>query len=165
MPTIKRTARADEDLIDIWLFIAHDDVRAADRVLDDIEEKLLLLADQPDLGPARPDIAPDLRYFPVRRYLILYRQITDCIEIVRVVHGARDVPTLMADPLSHQPPPAPTAPNHAAVSAAAARRRRTPESGSPRPRLRARPAAGCPAGGRAKLGSVRPDSQSTTISL
>jgi toxin ParE1/3/4 len=98
MPTIKRTARADEDLIDIWLFIAHDDVRAADRVLDDIEEKLLLLADQPDLGPARPDIAPDLRYFPVRRYLILYRQITDGIEIVRVVHGARDVPALMADP-------------------------------------------------------------------
>jgi toxin ParE1/3/4 len=97
MPTIKRTAQAEEDLIDIWLYIAHDDVRAADRVLDDIEEKLLLLADQPGLGPARPDIAPDLRYFPVRRYLILYRQITDGIEIVRVVHGARDVPMLTAD--------------------------------------------------------------------
>jgi toxin ParE1/3/4 len=97
MPTIKRTAQAEEDLIDIWLYIAHDDERAADRVLDDIEEKLLLLADQPGLGPARPDIAPDLRYFPVRRYLILYRQITDGIEIVRVVHGARDVPMLTAD--------------------------------------------------------------------
>lgn len=97
MPTIKRTAQAEEDLIDIWLYIAHDDVRAADRVLDNIEEKFLLLADQPGLGPARPDIAPDLRYSPVRRYLILYRQITDGIEIVRVVHGARDVPTLMAD--------------------------------------------------------------------
>jgi toxin ParE1/3/4 len=97
VPTIKRTAQAEEDLIDIWLYIAHDDERAADRVLDDIEEKLLLLADQPDLGPARPDIAPDLRYFPVRRYLILYRQITDGIEIVRVVHGARDVPMLTAD--------------------------------------------------------------------
>jgi hypothetical protein len=58
---------------------------------------ILLLADHPGLGPARPDIAPDLRYFPVRRYLILYRQITDGIELVRVVHGARDVPTLMAD--------------------------------------------------------------------
>ncbi|MBK1700621.1 type II toxin-antitoxin system RelE/ParE family toxin [Thiococcus pfennigii] len=97
MPTIKRTAQAEEDLIDIWLYIAHDDVRAADRVLDDIEEKLLLLADQPGLGPARSDIAPELRYSPVRRYLILYRQITDGIEIVRVVHGDRDVPTLMAD--------------------------------------------------------------------
>lgn len=97
MPTIERTAQAEEDLIDIWLCIAHNDLRTADRVLDGIEEKLLLLADQPGLGPARPDIAPDLRYFPIRRYLILYRQITDGIEMVRVVHGARDVPTLMAD--------------------------------------------------------------------
>jgi toxin ParE1/3/4 len=33
----------------------------------------------------------------VRRYLIIYRQITGGIEIVLVVHGVRDVPTLMAD--------------------------------------------------------------------
>ena len=97
MPAIKRTARAEEDLIDIWLYIAHDDVRAAERLLDDIEEKFLLLAAQPSLGPARPDIAPGLRYLPVRRYLILYREITGGIEIVRVVHAARDVPALMRD--------------------------------------------------------------------
>jgi toxin ParE1/3/4 len=97
MPAIKRTARAEEDLIDIWLYIAHDDVRAADRLLDEIEEKLVLLSDQPSLGPARPDVAPELRYLPVRRYLILYREITGGIEIVRVVHGARDVPALMRD--------------------------------------------------------------------
>lgn len=98
MPIIERTAQAENDLIDIWLYIAPDDVRAADRLLDDLEETFVLLGDQPSLGPARPDIAPGLRYFPVRRYLILYREITDGIEIVRVVHGARDIPTLMADP-------------------------------------------------------------------
>lgn len=97
MPTIKRTARAEEDLIDIWLYIARDDVRAADRLLDEIEEKFFLLADHSSLGPVRPDIAPGLRYLPVRRYLILYREITGGIEIVRVVHGARDVPALMRD--------------------------------------------------------------------
>jgi toxin ParE1/3/4 len=97
MPTIKRTARAEEDLIDIWLYIAYEDVRAADRLLDEIEEKFFLLADQSSLGPARPDIAPGLRYLPVRRYLILYREVTGGIEIVRVVHGARDVPALMRD--------------------------------------------------------------------
>ena len=52
MPTIKRRAQAEEDLIDIWLYIADDDVRAADRVLDDIEETLLLVANQPGPGPA-----------------------------------------------------------------------------------------------------------------
>ncbi|MCF8003532.1 MAG: type II toxin-antitoxin system RelE/ParE family toxin [Chromatiaceae bacterium] len=82
----------------IWLYIAQDDARAADRVLDDIEETFVLLRDQPGLGPERPDIAPDLRYFPVRSSLILYRQIIDGIEVVRVVHGARDVTRLMAVP-------------------------------------------------------------------
>ena len=89
MSEIKRTAQADEDLIDIWVYIAQDNVSAADRLLDSIEEKFFLLADQPRLGPRRPDIAPELRYFPVGSYLILYREISTGIEIVRVVHGAR----------------------------------------------------------------------------
>ena len=55
MPTIQRTAQAEEDLIDIWLYIAHDDVRAADRLLDEIEEKFLLLADQSFLGVFGPN--------------------------------------------------------------------------------------------------------------
>jgi toxin ParE1/3/4 len=98
MPIIQRTAQAEEDLIDIWLYIADDDVGAADRVLDHIAETFVLLRDQPGLGPERPDIAPDLRYFPVQSYLILYRQIMNGIEVVRVVHGARDLPRLMAMP-------------------------------------------------------------------
>jgi toxin ParE1/3/4 len=72
-------------------------MRAVDRLLDDIEEKFFLLADHSSLGSTRPDIAPGLRYLPVSRYLILYREITGDIEIVRVVHGARDVSALMRD--------------------------------------------------------------------
>lgn len=75
MPPIQRTAQAAEDLIGIWLYIARDDVRAADRLLDEIEDKFQLLADQPALGRARPDIAPAFRYLPVRRYPIPYRPI------------------------------------------------------------------------------------------
>ena len=54
-----------------------------------IDEKLRLLADNPRLGPARPDIAPDLRLFPLRRYLILYRERPEGVEVVRVIHGMR----------------------------------------------------------------------------
>ena len=97
MSEIKRTAQAEEDLIDIWVYIAHEDIRAADRVLDEIEDRFSLLAEQPRLGRERRDIAPQLRYLPVRRYLILYREITEGIEIVRVVHGARDIQSLMRD--------------------------------------------------------------------
>ena len=43
MPVIRRTAQAEEDLIDIWLYIAQDNPGAADRLLDEIEEKFFLL--------------------------------------------------------------------------------------------------------------------------
>ena len=89
MPRIIRTPRARLDLIDIWIWIAADNPAAADRLVDLIDEKLRLLADNPRLGPARPDIAPDLRLFPLRRYLILYREQPEGIEVVRIIHGRR----------------------------------------------------------------------------
>lgn len=64
-------------------------------LLDEIEDKFALLSEQPRLGRARPDIAPELRYFPVGSYLILYREITDGIEVVSVVHGARRLNNLL----------------------------------------------------------------------
>lgn len=94
MPIVQRTEQADEDLMDIWAYIAQDNPRAADRLSDEIESKFLLLAEQPYLGPARPDIAPELRYFPVGNYLILYREIADGIEVARVIHGARRLSNL-----------------------------------------------------------------------
>jgi toxin ParE1/3/4 len=93
--TCLRTARAEEDLIEIWLSIANDNPTAADKLLDHIEAVFVLLAEYPTLGPARPDLAPELRYFVVRKYLILYQQTAGGVEIVRVVHGARYLPDLV----------------------------------------------------------------------
>jgi toxin ParE1/3/4 len=89
MPIVQRTAQADEDLIDIWVYIAQDNPERRRSLLDEFEKKFALLAGQPRLGAARSDIAPGLRHFPVGNYLILYREIDDGIEVVRVVHGAR----------------------------------------------------------------------------
>ncbi|BAT56709.1 hypothetical protein NOS3756_57210 (plasmid) [Nostoc sp. NIES-3756] len=94
MGRLIRTAKAEEDLIEIWMYIAVENPEAADRLLDQIEAKCQMLADKPGLGQARPDIAPELRYFPVGRYLILYRELIDGVEIVRVVHGARHLPDI-----------------------------------------------------------------------
>lgn len=94
MPMVQRTAEADEDLIGIWGYIATDNPKAADSLLDEIEDKFILLSEQPRLGPARPDIALELRYFPVGSYLIFYREIDNGIEVVRVVHGARRLTNL-----------------------------------------------------------------------
>jgi toxin ParE1/3/4 len=91
MGRIQRTPRADQDLEELWFFIAQDDPATADRWIDTLEEKIRLLADNPLMGPARPDIARELRYHPVGNHLLLYRVIQGGIEIVRVVHGARDL--------------------------------------------------------------------------
>ncbi len=91
MPVIQRTAQAEEDLIEIWIYIAQDNPGAADRMLDNLEQRFHALADNPLIGQLRPDIAPELRYFTVGKYLILYRAVPSGVQIVRVIHGARDL--------------------------------------------------------------------------
>lgn len=86
--TLSRPAR--QDLDDIWLYIARDSIEAADRLVDLLTEKLPLIASQPRIGRLREDIAPNLRCLPVKSYLILYRFLEGSVQIVRVVHGARD---------------------------------------------------------------------------
>ena len=56
MPRVIRTAQAEEDLIDIWVYIAADNPDAADALLLDIDKKCALLAGNPAMGQARPDI-------------------------------------------------------------------------------------------------------------
>lgn len=67
------------------------------RWIEGIERRCRLLGGAPGLGAARPEIRPDLRLMPVGRYLILYREVPDGAEIVRVLHGARDWPSLIGD--------------------------------------------------------------------
>ncbi len=91
MPSVVFTKKAREDLIDIWLHIAEDDPTAADRVLDRLDDAASHLADHAEMGAARDDIRPGLRYLISGSYLLLYR-ITDAgVEIVRAVHGRRDL--------------------------------------------------------------------------
>ena len=54
-----------------------------------------LLATHPVLGHAREDLpVPSLRFWPVGSYLVVYR-VEKPIEIVAIVHGARDVPSVV----------------------------------------------------------------------
>ncbi|WP_373530241.1 type II toxin-antitoxin system RelE/ParE family toxin [Nostoc sp.] len=48
----------------------------------------------PKMGRERIDISPLVRSFAVSNYLIFYRLIEEGIEIVRVIHGARNIPNL-----------------------------------------------------------------------
>ena len=76
-------------MLDIWLRIAHDsNVSLADNIVERIEHRAAVLADHPEIGIARPEIAPDARSLVVERWLILYRVETYGTLINRVVDGA-----------------------------------------------------------------------------
>ncbi|MGR9438507.1 type II toxin-antitoxin system RelE/ParE family toxin (plasmid) [Rhizobium leguminosarum] len=91
MLPIIRTNRADEDLIEIWSYIAIDNISAADRVLDAIEARWDNLARHPYSGVARDDIAPGIRHLVSGEYLTLYRLSGSAIEIVSGLHGRRKI--------------------------------------------------------------------------
>lgn len=91
MSRVVFTRAARDDLIDIWTHVAADDPAAADRVLDRLDEAASYLIQNPEMGSARDDIRPGLRYLVSGSYLLLYRTIEDDIEIVRAVHGRRDL--------------------------------------------------------------------------
>lgn len=91
LPTVFRSARADEDLIEIWSYIAADNAVAADRVLDAIEARWSQLALHPFSGRARDDIFPGIRCLVVGNYLTIYRIAGNDIEIIRVLHGRRNI--------------------------------------------------------------------------
>ena len=89
---VSPAARADLD--DIWFYIAQDDLDAADKFIGAIVSRFPKLAAMPQLGRLREELSPRLRSFPVGRYVLFYRPRKNGIEIVRVLHGARDFPPL-----------------------------------------------------------------------
>lgn len=91
---VSLTARAERDLIDIWLAIAEDSPVNADRFIDRLSERIDGLADFPDRGALRRDIAAGLRMLVEGNYLILYRVKNNSVEVKRIVHGARQIEAL-----------------------------------------------------------------------
>lgn len=78
----------------ILLYIRRDNPAAARRLLAAINDTLRLLSVFSRAGAVREDLSQGLRSFPVcryRNYLIFYRIRSQQIEIIHVLHGARDL--------------------------------------------------------------------------
>lgn len=91
MARVTRRPLAAADILEIWDHIAEDSLDQADRWVDKLDEKFGILATQPLMGRAREELAADLRSFPFGRYVIFYTPVQDGIDVVRVLHSARDV--------------------------------------------------------------------------
>jgi toxin ParE1/3/4 len=94
MALVRQSRLAAADLLELWVHIARDNVDAADRLLDRIDEVCTKLAASPELGRSRDELAPGLRSFPVGRSIIFYRPRPGGIELARVLHGSRDLDLL-----------------------------------------------------------------------
>jgi toxin ParE1/3/4 len=88
---LRISPRASSDLIEIWSYIADDSIANADAFTDKLYETIQVLGRQPGSGRQREELAPGIQSFPFGRYIIFYRVVTSTIEIVRVLHGARDI--------------------------------------------------------------------------
>jgi toxin ParE1/3/4 len=107
---VRRRDRARQDLIDIFRYLAREaGVRTAGRFFAQAEATFEELADQPRMGTRYEAENPafgDIRYFPIKRfkkYLVFYLPAAHGVDIVRVLHGARDIHGILAEEFGIEP--------------------------------------------------------------
>ncbi|HEY3329348.1 MAG TPA: type II toxin-antitoxin system RelE/ParE family toxin [Capsulimonadaceae bacterium] len=92
MGLIEWSDAATNDLYEIWAYIAIDNDAAADKTLDAIKQRCILLSEFPGAAEARPDLGDNVRTSPVGMIVIYYRPKATGIEVLRLIHGSR-IPT------------------------------------------------------------------------
>ena len=92
---------ADRDVADQAEYLARrQTLQMGLRFLRAAEETFRLLASQPGMGAraeCRSSFLTGVRMFPLKRFsnhLVFYRRVENGIEIIRVLHGARDIKAL-----------------------------------------------------------------------
>jgi toxin ParE1/3/4 len=101
---VLRRPSANRDVVEIYRYLARRaGTRVADRFFTQAEATFVRLARMPGIGTRyEPDepVYADLRSFPVSRfrvYQIFYRPVRGGIEVLRVLHGARDIHGILAE--------------------------------------------------------------------
>ena len=91
MSRVTLRPQAELDILEIWGYIADDSVRAADRWVDELNEKFALWATQPRMGTARDELMVGLRSLSFGRYVVFFESMSYGIDVIRVLHGSRDL--------------------------------------------------------------------------
>ena len=98
--TIIRVPQARRDIVETAIYLEEQNPDAAMRFLAAVEETLAVLVTMPGIGVARASGHPrlaGLRWLPVHgfeKHLIFYCPVDDGIEVIRVLHGARDIKSM-----------------------------------------------------------------------
>ena len=99
MLRILRHRKAKRDLLRIYVYLGERNVDAAERFLRAVDSDLKRIAGMPNIGAKRQSNNPkltDVRSLPVsgfHNYLIFYTATATAVQVMRVIHGARDIDT------------------------------------------------------------------------
>jgi len=97
MYKLRYLSQAKTDLLRIRDYIAKESgsreiaVRYADKLREQCRK---LAAINGTIGQSRPEMRPDIRSFPMENYVIFFRYDNDCLEIVTIIEGYRDIERL-----------------------------------------------------------------------
>ena len=97
MSELKLTKAAFDDLVEIWSFIAADNELRADEIVRSIKQQYSRLPQYPLLGRERNDLCKGYRSLSCGKYSIFYKLVGAEVQIMRILHGARDVTRLLTD--------------------------------------------------------------------
>jgi len=90
--------QAEAELDGLWYYGAKESgsIEIADRLIDSVTQRFLLLARNPCLGRRRDEeLRPGLRSFAVGEYIILYRIEGEDVLILHVIRGSRNIEALL----------------------------------------------------------------------
>jgi len=88
---VRLTPEARDDLVAVWLWISRDDEKTADAFVGQLERACASLIPRPSRFP----VAMILDGEPIRKrlyrgHLIFYRILPEQVEVVRIIHAARN---------------------------------------------------------------------------
>ncbi|MGA9069218.1 MAG: type II toxin-antitoxin system RelE/ParE family toxin [Terracidiphilus sp.] len=85
------TKTAERELDQIFVYYAQRaGVDVADKIIDSIEERFALLGDFPAIGLNSDHLVPGVLRFPTGDYIVYYRKRRNVIQILHILHGARN---------------------------------------------------------------------------
>ena len=90
---VRQTAR--NDLSDIAAYISRDNPERSVSFVEELVERIETIFERPLSFPARSEFGSGVRSAVHGRYLILFRVSESLVEVLRVLHGARDIDNLL----------------------------------------------------------------------
>lgn len=92
---IRYTPVAVDDIDEIFSYISQDNIVAAEKMLQKLDERIAKLAEFPNMGSILSDeeytmIKRGYRFIVVHPYLVFYRIIDNIVIIHRILHSRRD---------------------------------------------------------------------------